>query len=294
MKNVCNKKSFFNLSSPFRGTGGGTSFASIPKNNCMFIPIGDDNRDRRTTPYINYLFIIINVLVFIFLQDFGRNWRFTFAYATVPAEILTGEDYVTRSKVLRDVLTGQTIDMPGLQPTNIPVYLTLITSMFMHGGLAHIIGNMLFLMVFGDNIEDAMGHARYFFFYLLCGVLASLSHVFASYYLGQSIYIPSLGASGAISGVLGAYILLFPTKGVHMWVFWFIVTLPAFLAVGIWFVFQIINGLGMLGGEEAAGGVAYAAHIGGFVFGLLLVKLFVKRRRVEKVRRLIEKRKMRW
>lgn len=260
----------------------------------MFIPVGDDNSDRRTTPYINYLFIIVNVLVFVFLQHFGNDWRFTYAYATVPAEILTGKDIITHSKVLYDAVTGQQIEMPGLQSTSIPVYLTLLTSMFMHGGVAHIVGNMIFLAVFGDNIEDAMGHGRYFFFYLLCGVLASLSHVFVTAYFGQNIYVPSLGASGAISGVLGAYILLFPTKGVNVWIFWFIVTLPAFLVVGIWFVFQLINGMGMLGGDEAAGGVAYAAHIGGFVFGMVLVKLFAKPRRVRKERRLIEEEETGW
>ena len=258
----------------------------------MFLPIGDDNRDRRTTPYINYLFILLNILVFVFAQDMSGESPFTFAYATVPAEIINGRDYVTDAQAFRDAVTGQRFIMPGLEVTPIPVYLTLLTSMFMHGGLAHLGGNLLFLWVFGDNIEDEMGHGNYFIFYLLCGVLAGLSHVFASAYLGQSIYIPSLGASGAISGVLGAYMLLHPTRSVHMWIFFFIVSVPAFLAVGIWFIFQLINGAGMLGGEEAAGGVAYAAHIGGFVAGLLLVKVFVKRRRDRSY--LIEERKSSW
>lgn len=250
----------------------------------MFIPVGDDNRDRRSTPYINYLFIAINILVFIFLQGMGNDYKFTFAYATVPAEILTGNDFVSESKVFRDAVTGERITMPGLERTGIPVYLTLITSMFMHGGWAHLFGNMLFLLVFGDNIEDAMGHRRYFYFYLLCGVLAGLSHVFTSAFTSQSIYIPSLGASGAVSGIMGGYILLFPSRSVHLWIFFFITTVPAFIAVGVWFVFQVINGMGMLGGEESAGGVAYAAHIGGFIFGLLLVKLFAKKRRVQLIK----------
>jgi membrane associated rhomboid family serine protease len=257
----------------------------------MFIPIGDDNRDRRTTPYVNYLFIAINIAVFIFLQGMGNDYNFTFAYATVPAEILTGDDIITKSKVFEDAITGQRISMPGLQPTNIPVHLTLITSMFMHGGWAHLLGNMLFLLVFGDNIEDAMGHQRYFFFYLLCGVLAALSHVFVSAYTSQSIYIPSLGASGAVSGIMGGYMLLYPTRSVHMWIFFLIISVPAFLAVGIWFVFQVINGMGMLGGEESAGGVAYAAHIGGFVFGFLLVKAFTRKRRVQQ---LVQEEKAAW
>ena len=152
--------------------------------------------------------------------------------------------------------------------------------MFMHGGIAHIAGNMLFLWIFGDNLENVMGHRKYLFFYLLCGVLASLSHVLGSSYLNQSTLIPSLGASGAISGVLAGYMLLFPRRGVHVWVILGTMTLPALVVVGLWFVFQIINGMGMLGGEEAAGGIAYAAHIGGFIAGLLLVKLFAQKQPV--------------
>lgn len=246
----------------------------------MFFPIGDDNRDRHRTPFVTWLFIASNVLVFILLQQMGNEFDFTFAYATVPAEILTGRDIVSETLVQTDPLTGNQVTMPGLQPTPVPVHLTLITSMFMHGGWAHLFGNMLFLMVFGDNIEDAMGHGRYFFFYLLCGLLASLSHVFVTAYTAQSMYVPSLGASGAVSGILGAYILLYPTKSVHLWIFFFIVSVPAFLAVGVWFVFQVINGMGLFGKEESAGGVAYAAHIGGFLAGLLLVKAFARQRQV--------------
>lgn len=251
----------------------------------MFIPIGDDNRDRRLTPIVNYFFILVNIVVFIWLQDWGNNLYFTYAYATVPAEILTGHDIVTHSQLITDPVTGQTLEMPGLQPTNIPVYLTLLTSTFMHGGVAHIAGNMLYLWICGDNIEDAMGHVNYFFFYLLCGILSGLSHVLLTAYLGQNLIIPSLGASGAISGVLGAYILLFPRRRVHIWLFFFFtIYVPAFLAVGLWFVFQVIDGMGMLGGQEA-GGVAYGAHIGGFIAGLILVKLFIPKRPVVEERR---------
>src|ERR1700712_3385546 len=132
----------------------------------MFLPIGDDNSDRTITPYVTYFFIIINILVFIFLQGMGTNDLFTYAYATVPAEILSGRDVVTEAKVFQDAVTGQYFTMPGLEPTNVPVYLTLLLSTFMHGGFAHLFGNMLFLWIFGDNIEDAMGHRNYFFFYL--------------------------------------------------------------------------------------------------------------------------------
>ena len=241
-------------------------------------PIGDDNSDRTITPYVNYLLIALNIIVFVFLQGMNGNSPFTFSYATVPAEILTGHDIITNSEVMTDPSTGEHISIPGLGPTPIPVYLTLITSMFMHGGIAHIAGNMLYLWIFGDNIENAIGHKRYLFFYLLCGIIASLSHVFATKIRGHNLLIPSLGASGAISGVLGAYILLFPRRRVTMFFVRFISHVSAFWAIGIWFVFQLISGLGMLGGADA-GGVAYAAHLGGFAAGLLLIKLFLPRNR---------------
>ncbi|WP_276135286.1 rhomboid family intramembrane serine protease [Polluticoccus soli] len=252
----------------------------------MLLPIGDDNRDRRTTPWVNYLLIAVNILVFIYFQNWGRNLGFTFAYATVPGEILSGTDIVTGSKLMKDPYTGETFQLPGLQRTPIPVFLTLVTSMFMHGGLAHLLGNMMFLWIFGDNLEDEMGHSRYLWFYMICGVLAGLAHVFSAVFVGQSLLTPSLGASGAISAVLGGYILLHPRRGVHVWILFFIVTVPAFIVVGLWFVFQVLNGLGSLGGEEA-GGVAYGAHIGGFIAGLLLVKRFVRKRPKVTVRRFL-------
>ena len=243
----------------------------------MLFPIGDDNRGRTTTPLVNYVLIAVNVLVFVFLQGLGSNDKFTYAYSTVPGEIITGRDIVTRPVTVQQ-FTGQRIEMPGLQPTPIPVYLTLLTSMFMHGGIAHIFGNMLFLFIFGDNIEDRVGHIRYLIFYLVCGVLAGLAHVFSTVIFAgdntASLLVPSLGASGAISGVLGAYILLFPTRRVTVLISWFITQVPAFIAIGLWFVFQLISGLGMLGSGSQQGGVAYAAHIGGFIAGLALIKIF--------------------
>ncbi|MDQ3845267.1 MAG: rhomboid family intramembrane serine protease, partial [Bacteroidota bacterium] len=143
-------------------------------------PIGDDNSDRHLTPVVNYILIALNIVVFIFWQDLGRNIHFMFAYSTIPAEILSGTDIITDSRVLTDPYTGQSVEMPGLQRTDIPVYLTLITSMFMHGGIAHIAGNMMYLWIFGDNLENIMGHGRYLVFYLLCGILAGLSHVFST------------------------------------------------------------------------------------------------------------------
>lgn len=259
----------------------------------MLLPIGDDNRDRHTTPFINYLLILLNIIVFIRWQHWGQDINFTFAYAAVPGEILSGTDIVTRNEIVTDPLTGQTFQLPGLQPTPIPVFLTLLTSMFMHGGFAHIAGNMLFLWIFGDNLENIMGHFKYLVFYILCGILAGLSHVFATFFLGQNMLVPSLGASGAISAVLGGYMLLFPTRGVHVWIFFFIVTIPAFITVGLWFVFQVLNGLGTLGGEEA-GRVAYAAHIGGFIAGLLLVKRFADPSRVQAKKSSVFTRRSRW
>src|SRR2546423_13550413 len=243
----------------------------------MLFPIADDNRERRTTPVVNYVLILINIFVFVFLQGLGSNEKFTYAYSTVPGEIITGRDIVTRPVEVQN-FTGQRMEMPGLQPTPIPVWLTLITSMFTHGGIAHIFGNMLFLFIFGDNIEDRLGHIRYLLYYLVCGIIAGLSHVFATAALAadaSSLLVPSLGASGAISGVLGGYILLYPTNRVVVLLGWFATPMPAFLAIGLWFVFQLISGLGVLGSGSQAGGVAYAAHIGGFVAGLILITPFL-------------------
>ncbi len=243
----------------------------------MIFPIGDDNTGRATTPYVNYLLVAANVLVFALFQGLGANDRFTYAWATVPYEIVTGRDVTTRDRVVRVEPTGQRMQIPGLQPTPGSVYLTLLTSMFMHGGFAHLFGNMLFLWIFGDNLEDRLGHARYLVFYLLCGVLASLAHVFSTLAFsenGSGLLVPSLGASGAISGVLGGYILLFPRNRVHVLLLRIFTTVPAYVALGLWFLFQFVSGLGMLGGGAQEGGVAYAAHIGGFVAGLALVSLF--------------------
>ncbi len=240
----------------------------------MVFPIGDDNSDRTITPFCNYTFVALNIMVFVFFQGMGSNLEFTYAFSTVPGEILTGTDVVTQGQQVTDPQTGQVFTIPGLMPTPVHVWLTLITSMFMHGGFAHIFGNMLYLWIFGDNLENRMGHLRYTCFYLVCGVAASLAHVFTSYYTNNGIYIPSLGASGAISGVLGGYLVLFPKRRVTVILLRVIQQVPAFVALGIWIVFQIVSGIGMLGGKSD--GVAYAAHIGGFLAGMLLVKFFDK------------------
>lgn len=237
------------------------------------IPIGDDNSDRRIFPYVNYLLIAINFFVFIYYQHIGSNTAFTYSFAAIPAEIVTGHDYITNPTTLVDPVSGQQYHIPGLGVTPIPVWLTLITSIFMHGGIAHLLGNMLYLWIFGDNIENVLGHVKYLFFYLLCGVLASLTHVFSVYLLGQNDLIPVLGASGAISGIMGAYLRLFPTRKVKVLFIIFILRFPAFLVLGLWILLQVSDGMGMLGGGGGTA-IAYAAHIGGFFAGLLLINRF--------------------
>ena len=242
------------------------------------IPLFDDNSDRRSFPVVNYLFIALNIFVFIMYQQFGHNLAFTYSFATVPAEILTGHDIVTASTTAHDPVTGQLITLPGLGVTPVPVWVTLITSMFLHGGVAHLAGNMLYLWIFGDNLEDKMGHLNYFFFYLLCGVIASLTLVLTNFLIGENLLTPSIGASGAISGVMGGYLLLFPTKRVTVLLLIFFVRVPAYLVLGLWILLQVASGTGYLGGGKESS-IAYAAHIGGFFAGLLLVKRYIPKNR---------------
>jgi membrane associated rhomboid family serine protease len=253
----------------------------------MVLPLWDDNSDRRTVAYVNYALIALNVFVFVVLQQFGTNDKFTYAFSCVPREIVEGRTLETEPQVIQDPVTGEMFNAPGLQPMPLPLpdplaaWITLLTSMFLHGGIGHIAGNMLFLWIFGDNVEDYLGHARYLAFYLVCGVLASLAHVASTYAFNGDPMVPSLGASGAISGVLGGYILLFPQRRVTVLLFRILTQVPAWVAVGIWFVFQLISGIGALGPGSQAGGVAYGAHIGGFIAGVALVKVFAFGRSAE-------------
>jgi membrane associated rhomboid family serine protease len=247
-----------------------------PKPTSMIFPIGDDNRDRKSVPVVNIAIIVLNFLVFVVFQQFGANDAFTMSFSTVPEEIVTGHDIVTQAevKVVRNENgEPQQVLVPGLGRTPIPVYLTILTSMFMHGGIAHILGNMWFLWIFGDNIEDDMGRGRYLLFYLLCGILASLAHVFASAG-GPQAEVPSLGASGAISGVMGAYLVLHPLRQVTVIMIRIVMNVPAYVAVGLWFLFQLASGFFASPGT-ATGGVAYMAHIGGFVAGAALARPFI-------------------
>ena len=237
----------------------------------MIFPIGDDNSDRTSAPIINYLLIAINLLVFILLQGGGTNEKFTYAYSTVPQEIKTGQD-IDRPVPIEMGDQRGTID---LQPTPPTVYITLLTSMFMHGGWMHLLGNMLFLWIFGDNLENRMGRIRYLIFYLATGLAASLAHVFSTFAFGDNPFIPSLGASGAISGVLGGYLVLFPKRQVKVIMMRMLTTVPAIVAIGLWFVLQLVQAFGVIAaGPQSGGGVAFMAHVGGFVAGLILVKLF--------------------
>lgn len=237
-------------------------------------PLSDDNSDRRLTPWINYLLIAINVIVFVLLQQMGDNPVFDGTFSAVPQEIITGRD-ASGSYQIMDSANGHMTPIT-IYPTPISVYLTLLTSMFMHGGWAHIGGNMLYLWIFGDNIEDAMGHFKYLLYYLLCGIVAGLSHVYSTVILGLNPMIPSLGASGAISGVLGGYILLYPTRRVTVILGRQLMQVPAYVALGLWIALQAIESSGLLGSSS---GVAYGAHIGGFIAGVVLVKLFASQAR---------------
>jgi membrane associated rhomboid family serine protease len=238
----------------------------------MVFPLSDDNSDRTQFPAVTVGLIVVNVLVFVLLQGAGFNEGFTMAFSTVPKEIVTGTDIITPDEQVQ----VQTQDGPrvitatGHKKTPISVYLTLLTSMFMHGGIMHIAGNMWFLWIFGDNIEEDMGRVRYLIFYLFCGLLASLTHVLLNT-SGPSAEIPSLGASGAISGVMGGYLVLHPHRRVMVLLFRFVTQVPGYVAVGIWFLFQIVSGWF----DGGAGGVAYGAHIGGFIAGAALAMPFM-------------------
>lgn len=243
----------------------------------MVFPLYDDNSDRTITPITNYVLIALNILVFVFFQQLGNNDKFTYAFSTVPQEIISGRDVKTPDRVVEHPVTHQKLLLPGLQATPFSVYLTLLFSMFMHGGIAHIAGNMLFLWIFGDNVEERLGHLRYLIFYLVCGVFASLAHVITTAMFATdpgSLLVPSLGASGAISGVLGGYLVLHPKRRVTVILFRFLTDVPAYVAIGIWFAFQLLSGLSIFGSGSQMGGVAYAAHVGGFIAGLALIKVF--------------------
>ena len=227
------------------------------------LPIGDEDNAPPGFPVVNVLLIAINLAVFLYQLV---NPDFTNGYSAVPVEITTGRDLVGQFPItLPDGSMALVDEARGPSP----IWLTLLSSMFMHGGWTHIGGNMLFLFIFGDNVERAVGHLRYLGFYLVCGVVASLAQV----YSGPDSILPSLGASGAIAGVLAGYLVLFPRNRVRVLLGYFITTVPAILMIGLWAVIQFVNGFGATGVNAQSGGVAYMAHIGGFIAGLLLAFL---------------------
>ena len=227
---------------------------------CRVIPIGDEDNPVPGFPYVNLALIAICVLVFLYQL---ANPDFTNGYSVVPREITTGQDIVGSFPITLADGTQATIDeAPGPHP----IWLTIFSAMFMHGGWAHIAGNMLFLFIFGDNVEKAFGHLRYLTFYLVSGVVASLAQVWSD----PNSILPSLGASGAIAGVLAAYLVLFPTNRVRVLIGYFITTVPAVFMIGAWALLQLVNGLGATSVSAQTGGVAYFAHIGGFAAGLVM------------------------
>ena len=223
------------------------------------IPLRDD-KPTELRPVVTVLLIVLNLATWVLLQGAGMDLRVlqasVYDFGTIPCD-----------------LTNQcTLQGEGLG------WAQLVTSMFMHGGWQHLLGNMLFLWVFGNNIEDSMGHTRFILFYLICGVVAGLAHVFFS----PASQIPAVGASGAIGGVMGAYVVLYPQARVQTWIPpLFIVHIRAWFFLIYWFFIQVVMGVGSLGAQGDSGGVAVWAHIGGFVAGLVLIKPFENRRLVE-------------
>jgi membrane associated rhomboid family serine protease len=235
------------------------------------LPVGDQNVQGRGYAWVTLAFIAINVLVFAFLQSgfspSAAGDRFTYGYSAIPAEITENRDITEPTPITIDGRTEQIPQAPGPDP----IYLTLLTSMFMHAGLAHLFGNMLFLWIFGDNVEHRVRALLYAGFYITAGIVASLAQIFVN----TDSTIPTLGASGAISGVLGAYIVMFPQNRVRVMIGRGVTEVPALVAIGLWAVFQFLNGIGaVFASEETAGGVAYMAHIGGFVVGVIAGLLF--------------------
>ena len=231
------------------------------------IPLGDEGaHGRGRFPIVNITIIVVNILVFLLQMT---SEAITYGWSLIPREIITGVDLVNPVSV-----PGVGLIPQEPAPLGIP-YLTLFTSMFMHGGLLHIGSNMLFLFIFGDNVEDNMGSLKYLIFYLLCGLGADFTQIFMG---GSDSVIPNLGASGAISGVLGAYLILFPQARIRALVPLGLLTtiamVPAILMIGLYIVLQFVSVF--LAGEQTAGGggVAYWAHIGGFVAGAILVFVF--------------------
>lgn len=226
----------------------------------MLFPISDDDRDVNIVPYITYGLLAANLVLFLVQVS---NPDFTYGWSVIPKEITTGVDIVEPQEMNID--GHGTVQIPQA-PGPVPIWLTLLSSMFMHGGFGHIAGNMLYLWIFGNNVEHRFGHRWFLIFYLISGLVAS----FAQIMLAPQSIIPNLGASGAIAGVMGAYLVLFPHNRVNAVFLYHIVTIPAMLVLGMWIAMQLVSGYGSIASTSAsAGGVAYMAHVGGFVAGVV-------------------------
>jgi len=226
------------------------------------IPVGDENVRGAGPSFVTFAIIALNIFVF-FLQMGGES--ITYGWSVVPYEITHGVDLVRPVAIA----TPYGREVIPQRPGPSPIYLTLFSAMFMHGGFGHIFSNMLFLWIFGDNVEHRLKHGVYLIFYLVCGLVAS----FAQILLNPDSPIPNLGASGAISGVLGAYLVFFPHNRVRVASFYGIWEVPALVMIGLWAVTQFVNGFGAIAVSEEVGGVAYGAHIGGFLAGVVIAFL---------------------
>ena len=230
-------------------------------------PYRDENETQRT-PYITIVFIALNVLSWLVVQGAGMPLSLAESVCErglIAAELTESAPPGSRFPMDRNLVC---LTDPGRQPLN------LLTSMFLHGSWMHLLGNMWFFWIFGNNIEDSMGHARFAVFYLLCGLAAALLQVFTN----PTSLIPMVGASGAISGIMGAYLVLYPTVKVYcllpLGLFMTTFALPAWMMLGYWMLLQFVGGLGSIGRE--GGGVAFWAHVGGFAAGFLLIKIFAR------------------
>lgn len=205
------------------------------------LPIGDDNTNRKRFPIVTITLIVMNIILFAMQVSYGDD--FTYQYSVIPRNVTDGGSFP---------------------------WITLFSAMFMHGSLSHIGGNMLYLYVFGDNVEDDLGHGRFLIFYLLTGLVATFAQVYAN----PDSQIPNLGASGAISGILGAYLILHTRNRVKVWMFWFVFWVPAYFVLGLYAVTQFLSASTAMYDSSTGGGVAYMAHVGGFVAGVVLVFFF--------------------
>ncbi len=234
----------------------------------MLFPISDDDRSLSGRAAVTLVLVALNVLVFGYQL---ADPAFTYAWSVVPQEITTGQDLVNARPIpeedpAAEVRTPADIPQrPGPGPAPL-VYLTMISAMFMHGGWGHLGGNLLYLWIFGDNVEHRFGAGPFLLFYLGSGIAATVAQVATD----PGGLVPNLGASGAISGVLGAYLVLFPRNRVHVFFLFIVLSLPAFLVLGLWIAMQFLNGFGAVAATDETGGIAYGAHIGGFVAGVVL------------------------